>query len=94
MATLRLPSCVWRAAPLANSSPPTPISSPALCRVCEGVIPPRRALLGYIRCLDCGDRLARSTVRTVAPIAKSNYVLITQRSQLRELNPKRLGDAA
>lgn len=64
-----------------------------LCRMCEGVIPPRRASLGYAHCLHCGDRLARRTVRTVAPMAKSNYYLITQPSQLRELNPKRVGEA-
>jgi len=69
-------------------------SSPVQCRVCEVVIPPRRASLGYAHCLGCGDRLARATVRTVAPLAKSNYYLITQPAQLRELNPKRLGDAA
>lgn len=66
--------------------------APALCRVCEEAIPPRRALLGYAHCLACGDRLARRTVRTVAPMAKSNYYLITQPSQLRELNPKRVGE--
>lgn len=64
-------------------------SSPVQCRVCEAVIPPRRASLGYAHCLGCGDRLARATVRTVAPLAKSNYYLITQPAQLRELNPKR-----
>lgn len=90
MATLRLSSCALRVTPLTN--PSTAIASPALCRVCEGAIPPRRALLGYAHCLGCGDRLARSTVRTVAPMAKSNYFLVTQPSQLRELNPKRLGD--
>lgn len=48
--------------------------------------------MGYIRCLPCGDKLARRTVRTVAPMAKSNYYLITRLSELRELNPKRIGD--
>lgn len=68
------------------------VPSPPLCRMCEEPIAPRRAQLGYAHCLACGDRLARRTVRTVAPMAKSNYYLITQPSQLRELNPKRVGE--
>jgi len=73
-------------------NPSPPCADPSLCRLCEGVIPPRRASLGYALCLTCGDRLARKTVRTVVPMHKSNYFLVTQPSQLRELNPKRIGD--
>jgi ribosomal protein L37AE/L43A len=62
------------------------------CRNCGRSYPEARANLGYHMCLPCGDAVARNTVRTTAPLNKSNYVLITNRAELAQLNPKRTGE--
>lgn len=48
-----------------------------------------RAALGYTVCLVCGEAQARARKHIVAPMNKSNYVLITDHSILKQLNPKR-----
>lgn len=62
------------------------------CRNCGCSYLEARANLGYHTCLPCGDAAARSIVRTTAPLNKSNYVLITNRAELAQLNPKRTGE--
>jgi hypothetical protein len=62
------------------------------CVQCGRSYPEARANLGYRTCLPCGDVAARQTVRTTAPLNKSNYVLITNRAELAQLNPKRTGE--
>ena len=56
-------------------------------RCCEPISPKRWALL-YRECLDCGDktaaRLAQS--RTIVPMHKSNYMLVTDLTLLKGLN--------
>lgn len=59
---------------------------------CGDEIDPRRWALGYRECMACGEEKARKVTRPSAPISKSNYVLITNREQLKQLNPKRLGE--
>ena len=59
---------------------------------CGEAINPRRAALGYTTCLDCGDKEARGVRHCVAPLNKSNYVLISNPADLRGLNPKRVGE--
>lgn len=51
-------------------------------------VPARRAAMGYQTCLSCGEALARGRRFTVAPMHKSNYVLITDLDDLRGLNNK------
>ena len=58
------------------------------CR-CGASVPPRRAALGYTTCLSCGEAQARRVRHTIAPLNKSNYVLVTDRTMLSQLNPKR-----
>ncbi len=59
------------------------------CKVCDNVIsPPRRASLGYDTCLSCGDKEAKQKVHTVVPMHKSNYVLVTNLSELVNINTK------
>jgi recombinational DNA repair protein (RecF pathway) len=56
------------------------------------VMPKQRyTKLGYKTCLDCGhqDAVAKTKQYTIAPINKSNYMLITDLQQLKQLNPKR-----
>jgi DNA-directed RNA polymerase subunit RPC12/RpoP len=67
-----------------------------LCVACYGghVDPERaKALIdnGHsVTCMDCGQRLAEEKAKryTVAPMHKSNYMLITNREDLKGLNNK------
>ena len=61
----------------------------ANCISCGDTFPPRRQALGYNTCLACGDFAAREVRWTSVPMNKSNYVLITDPSELAQLNPKR-----
>lgn len=60
------------------------------CKDCGAEFSQRRAQLGYRLCLSCGEKAAVSARASwcVAPVSKSNYVLITNPSELRGLNPK------
>lgn len=46
-------------------------------------------LLGYNTCLPCGDKEARKVRHTIVPMNKSNYIVVTDVTILRQLNPKR-----
>ena len=58
------------------------------CRECGKEIQQARFLLGYTRCLDCGEEYARRQKHTIAPMHKSNYIVITNRDDLKGLNNK------
>jgi hypothetical protein len=58
------------------------------CRRCRLPINPKRAALGYTNCLVCSEVVGAKVVRTVAPLHKSNYMLITSRADLAGLNNK------
>lgn len=58
------------------------------CKLCGDVYELGRLRLGYAICCSCGDDLASKVVRTVAPMHKSNYVLITNHEDLKGLNNK------
>lgn len=46
-----------------------------LCRVCYGEnIPPKRAALGFLTCLICGEKQARQVKHAIVPLPKSNYI--------------------
>lgn len=54
------------------------------CRCkCGNTINPRRYALGYRTCIECGSP---NTTRTVVPLHKSAYQLVTDYSLLRQLN--------
>ena len=59
------------------------------CVCCGEDIPSRRADLGYKTCLPCGDKQAREVRHTIAPLNKSNYMVFTDATMLKQLNPKR-----
>jgi ribosomal protein L37AE/L43A len=64
----------------------------AECVECGASYPAKRAALGYRTCFACGEQAAREarTSWCVAPIAhKQGATLVTQKEQLRGLNPKR-----
>ena len=56
---------------------------------CGEEVDARRVVLWYQTCLRCGDVEAKQRKFTVAPINKSNYMMITDLTQLKQLNPKR-----
>lgn len=55
---------------------------------CGEEISIKRFELGYRTCLKCGDVEARKRRFTVAPMHKSNYVLVSNRDDLVGLNNK------
>jgi hypothetical protein len=61
------------------------------CSTCGTDVPFGRYMIGYTTCLRCGEREAQEARKLwcVAPLNKSNYVLITDPTLLRGLNPKR-----
>lgn len=62
------------------------------CVMCgDEITPKQRADLGYRVCLWCGDDVAKQERASwcVAPMNKSNYILITNPEMLKQLNPKR-----
>jgi len=60
------------------------------CPHCGEPVNPKRAALGYRTCLPCGEQDARAQRAgwCIAPLHKSNYMLITNRQDLAGLNNK------
>jgi ribosomal protein L37AE/L43A len=58
------------------------------CDRCHSPLDPRRVAAGYNFCMICGDLLAQHTRRTIVPVHKSNYVLVTNRDDLKGINNK------
>jgi RNA polymerase-binding transcription factor DksA len=58
------------------------------CMQCGEHYPLARMKLGYAFCLDCGDEIAKERKFTVVPMHKSNYVCITDRTDLLGINNK------
>jgi len=56
------------------------------CKTCGEPVSPKRWSLGYRLCLSCGERQARQRKHTVVPMAKSNYIVVTDPQLLRGLN--------
>jgi ribosomal protein L37AE/L43A len=59
-----------------------------LCVKCGDHVIYGRWLLGFSTCLKCGEAIARETKHTIAPMHKSNYVVITNKEDLKGLNNK------
>lgn len=60
------------------------------CVECGTPVAPRRSELGYTTCMPCGEQVAIKARSTwcVAPMHKSNYMLITNPADLLGLNNK------
>lgn len=58
------------------------------CRICGDYYPTARWALGYKWCLKCGEAMAKKVTRTIAPLHKSNYILITNPDDLTGINNK------
>jgi ribosomal protein L37AE/L43A len=61
------------------------------CKLCGMTYAAERLAIGYAICMPCGDDLAfkANTKRTVVPMNKSNYMMVTDMTILKQLNPKR-----
>jgi ribosomal protein L37AE/L43A len=65
------------------------VKTRVLCTQCYDPFSVERFRLGYTTCLACGDKQAHAVTFCTAPINKSNYMLITNVTELSQLNPKR-----
>jgi len=61
------------------------------CTECGEWVHSKRWALGYTLCRACGELAARRQRAgwTIAPVGKSNYVLVSNVKELKGLNPKR-----
>ena len=59
-----------------------------LCVRCGDTYSPKRANAGYHLCMPCVEDEAHQRKRTIAPMHKSNYMLITNPEDLKGLNNK------
>ena len=58
-----------------------------LCTACYGgIVAPKRWALGRTTCLPCGESQAQKVRHTIVPMAKSNYVVVTELGLLKGLN--------
>jgi ribosomal protein L37AE/L43A len=60
-----------------------------ICKVCcSEAVAPARYNLGYHSCLKCGQVTAGKRKFTVVPMHKSNYVVISNKKELKGINNK------
>jgi len=59
-----------------------------LCVKCFSHVLQARWNLGFNTCLKCGEIEARLKKHTIAPMHKSNYMVITNQADLKGLNNK------
>ena len=58
----------------------------AICPQCGDTVPAARVALGRRLCLPCGEDAAKKVKHTIVPMAKSNYVVVTDMILLKGLN--------
>ena len=58
------------------------------CKLCGDVYDIVRYHIGFRVCLSCGDEIAKAVKRTVVPMHKSNYVMLTDMADLKGINNK------
>ena len=58
------------------------------CKVCGIDIPQGRVALGYDTCLEHGEVEARKVKHTVVPLHKSNYIVVSNKNDLKGINNK------
>lgn len=61
------------------------------CTECGDYVAALRRALRYRTCLACGEKAARKVKHTVAPMPKSNYILISDLALLKGLNSSHKG---
>ena len=60
-----------------------------VCLKCGEFFAQARYNLGFRTCLTCGESQAKEVKHCIVPMNKSNYIAVTDRSLLAQLNPKR-----
>ena len=63
-------------------------SMKAICSSCGAYYSKKRLEAGFNTCLDCGETQARRVKHTIAPMHKSNYVVISNLKDLEGINNK------
>jgi ribosomal protein L37AE/L43A len=58
------------------------------CRCCETQVPCERVQLGYDTCIRCGEVEAKRVKHTIVPMHKSNYIVISDKADLKGINNK------
>jgi predicted RNA-binding Zn-ribbon protein involved in translation (DUF1610 family) len=58
------------------------------CTACGMSYPDERKAIGYDTCTSCGEVQARKRKHCIAPMHKSNYMVITNLVDLKGLNNK------
>jgi ribosomal protein L37AE/L43A len=64
------------------------MSDEFLCVRCEAPINPHRYEIGYTVCKPCGEKAAKQKRHTIVPMHKSNYIVVTNREDLKGINNK------
>jgi hypothetical protein len=60
-----------------------------ICTCCYATrVEPQRKHMKRPTCLACGESQARKVKHTIVPMNKSNCIVVTDRTILRQLNPK------
>ena len=59
-----------------------------ICSYCGANYSKKRLQAGYDTCLNCGEEQALQVKHTIAPMHKSNYVVISDKSLLKGINNK------
>lgn len=62
------------------------MSSDFSCVLCDSAINQHRYEIGYTTCKPCGEKQARKVRHCIVPMAKSNYIVVTDRELLKQLN--------
>lgn len=60
----------------------------ATCSECGDTFADERKSIGYDICLSCGDDRANKVKHTIAPMHKSNYIVVSNLTDLKGLNNK------
>jgi ribosomal protein L37AE/L43A len=61
------------------------------CSACGEPFSIARHSIGYTLCMPCGELQARGVNHTIVPMPKSNYIVVTDRSLLLNLNSSHKG---
>ena len=64
------------------------------CVTCGDTFSKARKSIGYKLCMPCGDGEAKQRKHTIVPSHKSNYMVVTNLADLKDLNPKHIRSAA
>ena len=59
-----------------------------VCVVCSSSVNRHRYEIGYTTCKPCGEASARQRKHTIVPMHKSNYIVVTNREDLKGINNK------